>query len=93
MHAPLPRRVRRLTAVCLLVWALATLAPVLAARSPWRLAGWPVDFWLAAQGSVLVYLAVVVVYASLVNRWEAQASGLDPATQAPGPDAPPGQRG
>ena len=84
------RRIRRLTALCLAVWALATLAPVLAARSPWVLGPWPVDFWLAAQGSVLVYLAVVVVYASLVNRWEAQDAL---ASGASAEDSPPDQRG
>jgi uncharacterized membrane protein len=27
---------------------------------------------MAAQGSVLVFVAIVVVYAWLMNRWEAQ---------------------
>lgn len=34
--------------------------------------GWPLHFWLVAQGSVLAFMAVVAVYAWLMNRWEAQ---------------------
>ena len=74
---PLQRKVRRLTAICLLLWLLVTLVPVLAARHPdWRLWGWPVDFWMAAQGCVLIYLLIVAGYAALVNRWEQQADSL-----------------
>jgi putative solute:sodium symporter small subunit len=31
-----------------------------------------VGFWMAAQGSVLVFLAITWVYALLVNHWEKQ---------------------
>ena len=65
----LKRKVRYLTSICLVVWLAVTLAPVLIARSGLTLGPWPVDFWMAAQGSVLVYLLIVVVYAGLVNRW------------------------
>jgi cation/acetate symporter len=34
--------------------------------------GWPLYFWMAAQGSVLVFIAIVAVYAWLMNRWEAE---------------------
>ena len=34
-------------------------------------AGWPLNFWLAAQGSVLVFIGIVVVYAWWMNRHEA----------------------
>ena len=34
-------------------------------------AGWPLAFWLAAQGSVLVFIGIVVVYAWWMNRHEA----------------------
>jgi len=72
----LKRKVRYLTSTCLVVWLAVTLAPVLIARSGLTLGPWPVDFWMAAQGSVLVYLLIVVVYAGLVNRWERQANSL-----------------
>ena len=70
------KKVRRLTLACLLAWVLATLAPVFAAQTSLHWGPWPLDFWLAAQGSVLAYLLIVVVYATLVNRWERQAQAL-----------------
>lgn len=75
-RAVLRRKSRVLTTVCLLLWLLATLVPVLSARSGWTLGPWPVDFWMAAQGCVLVYLLIVAVYAALTNRWEREAQAL-----------------
>lgn len=81
------RKVRRLTGLCLAVWLGVTLVPVLVARHPdWHLWGWPLDFWMAAQGCVLVYLALVVYYAWQVNRWERQ-SGEAAFEIPPGPEA------
>lgn len=70
----LRRKVRRLTFACLGLWMLITLLPLGLSLLPgWYLGDWPLDFWMAAQGSVLGYLALTVVYAWLVNRWERQA--------------------
>ena len=72
----LRRKVRILTAICLLVWLGVTLLPVFVARTELHLGPWPLDFWIAAQGCVLAYLLIVCVYAWLVNRWERQAGSL-----------------
>ena len=72
----LRRKVRRLTAVCLFAWFMVTLVPVFVARSGLTWGPWPIDFWMAAQGCVLIYLLIVAVYAWLVNRWERQAGEL-----------------
>lgn len=72
----LNRKVRLLRMICLLLWLFVTLAPVLMARSGLTVGVWPVDFWMAAQGCVLVYLLIVAAYAWLVNRWERQAGEL-----------------
>ena len=72
----LRQKVRRLTALCLLAWLVVTMVPILVARSGLTWGPWPVDFWMAAQGCVLVYLLIVGVYAWLVNRWERQAGEL-----------------
>jgi putative solute:sodium symporter small subunit len=40
--------------------------------------GWPLYFWMAAQGSVLVFVAIVVLYAWLMNRWEAEEAANMP---------------
>ncbi len=66
------RKVRRLTWACLAIWAGVTLVPIYGARRlNFELWGWPFNFWMAAQGCVLVYLALVVFFAWQVNRWEA----------------------
>lgn len=72
----LRQKVRRLTALCLLAWLVVTMVPILVARSGLTWGPWPVDFWMAAQGCVLVYLLIVGAYAWLVNRWERQAGEL-----------------
>ncbi len=80
----LRRKVRTLTAVCLVAWLVVTLLPVFLARTELRWGPWPLDFWTAAQGCVLAYLLIVAVYAGLVNRWERQAGSLSfeiPPTQ------------
>lgn len=70
----LQARVRKLTWLCLLLWLLVTMVPLWAARHPhWQLWGWPLDFWMAAQGCVLVYLMIVASFALVVNRWEREA--------------------
>jgi cation/acetate symporter len=40
-------------------------------------AGWPVGFWLAAQGAVLVFIAIVAVFAWRANRIDASVPGFD----------------
>ena len=75
----LKQRQRRLTWTLLGVWALTSFGPTFFARDlSFQIGGWPFHFWMAAQGSLLVFLAIVVVYALLMNRWEAQAA-LDSA--------------
>lgn len=56
----------------MLVWAAASFGVCFFARDLGRLvAGWPLNFWLAAQGGVLVFIAVVMFYAWWMNRGEA----------------------
>ena len=59
-------------ATLLFVWVLASFGMALFARDLGQtVAGWPLNFWLAAQGSVLVFIGIVVVYAWWMNRHEA----------------------
>jgi putative solute:sodium symporter small subunit len=64
---------RILTAILLLVWLLISFGPSFFARDlsvmVW---GWPFYFWMAAQGSILMFFIIIVIYAFLMNRWEAQ---------------------
>jgi putative solute:sodium symporter small subunit len=56
---------RRLTAVLLLLWLSTSFCAVFFARELAGLSvfGWPLSFYLAAQGASLVYLAILGVYA------------------------------
>ena len=77
---PFIQKKRILTAVLLLVWLLVSFGPGFFARDlSVIIGGWPLYFWMAAQGSVLVFICIVVIYAWLMNRWEAQeaAAGRD----------------
>lgn len=40
--------------------------------------GWPVGFWFAAQGAVLAFIAIVVVFAWRVNQRSTETLGFDP---------------
>ena len=73
MSSKLRFRKRVLTAALLSLWlCMNFVLPFFARDLSFTLWGWPLHFWLSAQGSLLVFLAIVVVYAWLVNRWEAQ---------------------
>lgn len=43
--------------------------------------GWPLNFWLTAQGAVLVFIAVVMLYAAYMNRTEQDEPGAPPPTR------------
>jgi cation/acetate symporter len=71
--AALKKRQSRLRWTLMLIWFCASFGPGFFARDlAIEIQGWPLFFWMAAQGSVLVFVAIVVVYAWLMNRWEAQ---------------------
>jgi putative solute:sodium symporter small subunit len=70
------RLTQRLTAALLLVWLVAGFVGVFfAAELRQRFFGWPLGFWIASQGALLVFLAIVVVYAWAMGRIDA-ATGL-----------------
>src|SRR3954465_3190772 len=58
-------RARKLSAALFASWLLATFGAIFFARELSRvtLFGWPLSFYLAAQGVALVYLAILGVYA------------------------------
>lgn len=64
------QRTRRLTFGLLLVWSCATFGTVFFARelSQLVLFGWPLSFYLAAQGTILGYLAITGFYALMMRR-------------------------
>lgn len=64
------QKTRRLTAILLLVWLLTGFLTVFYAREllHLNLFGWPLPFYMAAQGASLVYLAIIAVYAWRMRR-------------------------
>jgi putative solute:sodium symporter small subunit len=68
-------RLRRLTLRLLLCWLLITVLPIWFARELARINffGWPLSFYLAAQGVILGFLALIGLYAWSTSKLEAAA--------------------
>jgi putative solute:sodium symporter small subunit len=68
------RRTKRLTGALLTVWLLATLVGPWFARDleDLRFAGFPLSFWVASQGALLLYIAIIVVYALVTERLDSR---------------------
>lgn len=68
------RRSRQLTLTLLLVWFLVTFCVVFFARelSVLHFFGWPLSFYMAAQGTVLIYVAIIAIHAWGMARLERQ---------------------
>lgn len=63
------RRIQRLTGVLLLIWALVAFGLTYFARSlSFKFFGWPFGFWVAAQGAILVFIAIVAYYAYATRK-------------------------
>ncbi|HEY1147269.1 MAG TPA: sodium/substrate symporter small subunit [Pseudoduganella sp.] len=64
------RRTRRMTAILLSLWGLLTFCIVFFARDLDGLFifGWPLNFYLAAQGASLAYLAIIAAYGLYMRR-------------------------
>lgn len=69
----LETRSRTLIAFLFSLWLLTIIVPTFFARElSQSLPGWPLHYWISAQGALLVFVLLVVVYAALVNHWESQ---------------------
>lgn len=69
-------RTRRLSAVLLLLWLLTGFGAAFFARELAGLSvfGWPLSFYLAAQGASLVYLAILAFYAWRMQKLDKDAA-------------------
>jgi putative solute:sodium symporter small subunit len=62
-------RVLALKAALLVLWAVVSFGFAFFARDlQFRIGPWPFDFWMAAQGGVLAFIAIVASYAALMKR-------------------------
>ena len=58
----------RITAGLLAVWFVITFVATFFARElSFNFFGWPFSFWMASQGSLVVYLAIVWWYARRID--------------------------
>lgn len=66
------RQTRRLTFGLLGVWLVVSLAVPWFARdlAGWRGLGFPLGYWLAAEGALAAFLIVIVIYVVAMDRLE-----------------------
>ena len=70
-----------LKASLLAVWGTVSYGFCFFARDlDFMVAGWPFNYWMAAQGAVLVFIAILAFYAWAMNRMDdaQQAAGVAP---------------
>lgn len=66
------KKVRALTFALLTFWTVINFCVIFFARelSSLMLFGWPIPFYMAAQGTILIYLLIIGGYARTVNQLE-----------------------
>jgi putative solute:sodium symporter small subunit len=59
----------RITAILLAIWFVVTFVVSYYARDlSFNFFGWPFSFWMGAQGSLVIYVAIIAFYASYMNK-------------------------
>jgi putative solute:sodium symporter small subunit len=58
-----------ITAWLMMIWFVVTFVVSFFARDlSFTFFGWPFSFWMAAQGSLVVYMAIIWYYAHYMNQ-------------------------
>ena len=80
------RRTRRLTAALLGAWFVVGFVVTWFARDlDFPFFGWPFSFWVAAQGGIVVFVALIAVYARCMARNDRRLVDESPVADAPAP--------
>lgn len=59
----------RITGILLAIWFLVTFGVGYFARDlNFNFFGWPFSFWVASQGALIVYVAIIWYYAHVMNK-------------------------
>jgi putative solute:sodium symporter small subunit len=63
-----------LTGLALLAWLLVSLLGPWFARdlNAWQVVGFPLGFWVAGQGALVIYLLIIVAYTVRMEQLEAR---------------------
>ncbi len=71
-HLEYWRKNLRITAVLLAIWFVVTFVVGYYAREifSFNFFGWPFSFWMGAQGSLIVYVALIWYYARTMNKMD-----------------------
>ena len=63
----------RVTGILLWIWLVVTFVVSYHARAlEFSFFGWPFSFWMAAQGSLVVYCAIIWFYAHYMGKLDAE---------------------
>ena len=71
-HLDYWRKNLMLTGVLLFIWFVATfvLAWYAIPLAEFKVFGWPFSFYMAAQGSLIIYVIIIGYYAWQMRRWD-----------------------
>lgn len=59
----------RMTSFLLAIWFVVTFVVGFYARDlSFNFFGWPFSFWIGAQGSLVIYVAIIAYYAHYMNK-------------------------
>ena len=68
-HQSYWRKNLRITGILLFIWFVVTFVAAYFARDlNFNFFGWPFSFWMAAQGSLVIYVLIIWFYASYMNK-------------------------
>ena len=68
-HQAYWRKNLRITGILLVIWFVVTYVMAFFARDlSFNFFGWPFSFYMAAQGSLIIYVAIIAFYASYMNK-------------------------
>jgi putative solute:sodium symporter small subunit len=71
-HREYWRRNLRVTLALLVLWLLVTFVPIFFAQqlNEFTFFGWPLAFYMGAQGSLIFYVLIIGYYARVMNRYD-----------------------
>ena len=68
-HQAYWRKNLRITGILMAIWFVVTFVIAYFARDlSFNMFGWPFSFYMAAQGSLVIYVAIIWFYASYMNK-------------------------
>ena len=76
------RKARILTAALLMLWLLASFGVIIFARelAMVNFFGWPLSFYMGAQGSLIVFLLIIGCHCVVMNRLDREAQAAPPGS-------------